>query len=101
MPAGQTDSGLYLVKFSNGYVRAKMPRKRPKRRVFSCRGSHAPPVSVKAHTAPYVRTQAGLACVLVGSVPLHPEFFDELLLSRNIHSFKLFLIELFDDQLYR
>ena len=51
--------------------------------------------------APYVRTQAGLACVLVGSVPLHPEFFDELLLSRNIHSFKLFLIELFDDQLYR
>ena len=101
MPAGQTDSGLYLVPFSNGCVRAKMPRKRPKRRVFSCRGIHAPPVSVKAHTAPYVRTQARLACVLVHSVPLHHEFFNALLLSCNVRSIELFLIELFDDQLYR
>ena len=26
----------------------------PGRRAFSCRGIHAPPVSVKAHTAPHV-----------------------------------------------
>ena len=43
-----------IVPFSNGYVRAKMPRKRPKHRTFFCRGIHAPPASVKAHTAPHV-----------------------------------------------
>ena len=74
-----------------------MPRKRPKRRVFSCRGIHAPPVSVKAHTAPHVRTQAGLAYVLVGSVPLHHKFFNALLFSCDVHSLKLLLIELLYD----
>ena len=74
-----------------------MPRKRPKRRVFSCRGIHAPPVSVKAHTAPHVRTQAGLAYVLVGSVPLHHKFFNVLLFSCDVHSLKLLLIELLYD----
>ena len=54
MSAGRTDSGLYLVKFSNGYVRAKIPRNALKLRGFPCRGIHAPPVSVKAHTAPHV-----------------------------------------------
>lgn len=43
-----------IVPFSNGRTRTKMPRKRPKRRAFSCRGIHALPVSVKAHTAPHV-----------------------------------------------
>lgn len=66
-----------------------MPRKRPKRRTFSCRGIHAPPVSVKVHTAPYVRTQAGLLCAMI--------FFNALLLSCQIHGPKLFLIELLDD----
>ena len=72
-----------------------------KRRTFSCRGIHALPVSVKAHTAPHVRTQARLACVLVHSVPLHHEFFNALLLSCNVRSIELLLIELLDDQLYR
>ncbi len=95
MPAGQTDSGLYLVQFSNGYVRAKMPRKRPKRRVFSCRGIHAPPVSVKAHTAPYVGKHGrGLAYALVGR---HHKFFNALLFSRNVHSLELLMIELLYD----
>ena len=78
-----------------------MPRKRPKRRTFVCRGIHALPVSVKAHTAPHVRTQARLACVLVHSVPLHHEFFNALLFPRDVHGLKLLLIELFNDQLYR
>ena len=43
-----------IVPFSNGRTRTKMPRKRPKRRAFSCRGIHAPTVSVKARTAPHV-----------------------------------------------
>ena len=73
----------------------------PGRRAFSCRGIHAPPVSIKAHTAPHVRTQARLACVLVHSVPLHHEFFNALLLSCNVRSIELLLIELLDDQLYR
>ena len=93
MHAGQTDSGLYLVQFSNGYVRAKIPRKCPQRHVFSFRGIVAPPASVKAHTAPHVRTQAGL----IGGVPLCHEFFDALLLSRNVHSLKLLLIKLLHD----
>lgn len=90
-----------IVPFSNGRTRTKMPLKRPKRRTFFCRGIHAPPVSVKAHTAPHVRTQARLACVLVHSVPLHHEFFNALLLSCNVRSIELLLIELLDDQLYR
>ena len=69
----------------------------PGRRAFSCRGILAPPVSVKAHTAPNVRTQARLACVLVHSVPLHHEFFNALLLSCNVRSIELLLIELLDD----
>ena len=73
----------------------------PKRRGFSCRGIHALPATVKAHTAPHVRTQAGLAYVLVGSVPLRHEFFNALLFSRNVRSLKLLLIELLNDQLYR
>ena len=90
-----------IVPFSNGRTRTKMPRKRPKRRAFSCRGIHAPPVSVKAHVAPHAGTQAWLACVLVGSVPLHHEFFNALLFPRDVRSLKLLLIELLDDQLYR
>ena len=43
-----------IVPFSNGRTRTKMPRKRPKRRTFFCRGIHAPPASVKAHTTPHV-----------------------------------------------
>ena len=97
MPAGQTDSGLYLVKFSNGYVRAKIPRKRPQTPRVLLRGIHAPPASVKAHTAPHVRTQAGLAYVLVGSVPLHHKFFNALLFSCDVHSLELLLIELLYD----
>ena len=52
-----------------------------------------------AHSAS--RADIGGGCVLVGSVPLHHEFFNALLLSRNVHSLKLLLIKLFHDQLYR
>ena len=65
-----------------------------KRRAFYCRGILAPLAHAKAHTAPHVRTQAGLAYVLVGSVPLHHKFFNALLFSCDVHSLELLLIEL-------
>ena len=67
-----------------------------KRRAFFDWGIVALPAPIKAHTAPYVRTQAGL----IGGVPLCHEFFNALLLSRNVHSLKLLLIKLLHDELY-
>ena len=60
-------------------------------------GIHAPPASVKAHTAPHVRTQAGLLALAT----LCHESFNALLLSCKVHGLELLLIELLDDQLYR
>ena len=78
-----------------------MPRKRPQTLRVLLMGYPSPLAPVKTDTAPHVRTQAGLAYVLVGSAPLHHEFFNALLFTRNVHSFKLLMIELLDDQLYR
>ena len=83
------------------FERAHPGENAPKRSTFFCIGIHALPAPVKAHTAPHVWTQAWLECVLIGSVPLHHEFFNALLLSCNVRSIELLLIELLDDQLYR
>ena len=48
-----------------------------------------------AHSASHADTGGG--CVLVGSVPLHHEFFNALLLSCKVYSLKLLLIKLLDD----
>ena len=89
MPAGQTDSGLYLVKFSNGYVRAKIPRKCPQTpRVFL--PGHPRPTHLRksAHSA----SRAG-----TGGITLRHEFFNALLFACNVGSLKLLLIELLYD----
>ena len=89
MSAGRTDSGLYLVKFSNGYVRAKIPQKRPQ----------TPRVLLPGYPRP-TRLRKSAHSTLradTGGITLRHDFFNALLLSRNVHSLKLLLIELLDD----
>ena len=78
-----------IVPFSNGCVRAKMPRKRPRTpRVFLPGYPRSTRLRKSAHSASRADT---------GGVTLRYDFFNALLLSCQIHGPKLFLIELLDD----
>ena len=82
-----------IVPFSNGRTRTKMPRKRPRTpRVFLPGYPRSTRLRKSAHSASRADT---------GGVTLRHDFFNALLLSCNVRSIELLLIELLDDQLYR